>query len=406
MKTTLFLLLLTIFAINCKKDNSKPAQANNIIIKTAPTKVDYFNGDALDLAGLVVTLQFDNGSSEDISFSDFENYGITTVPSNGSVLTESVTLQIQHTSSNKTTSQDITVSEIAVTGISVKTPPAKVNYYIDENINLSGLVATLTMNNGNTKDVAFPNFDSNDISCSPENGAKANEANKIVTITHTLSGKSISFDIVIDKFKDTRDGQVYKFVKIGNQVWMAENLRYLPSVVGPAIASSTSPYYYVYGYNDTNVSEAKATANYTSYGVLYNWPAAMNGAESSTAKPIGVQGICPDGWHLPSDAEWTQLIYYLGGEIISGSKLKETGTTHWNSPNTGATNETGFTALPGGFRHVNGTIRSMGYDGFWWSTTKYDSSSVLFRYMEYSNTFIGWGSNTKEIGYSVRCVKD
>ena len=122
-------------------------------------------------------------------------------------------------------------------------------------------------------------------------------------------------DILNNGFTDARDGTHYDAVKIGNQVWMAENLKYLPSVVGPATGSETAAYYYVYDYDGTDVMAAKATANYTTYGVLYNWPAAMN--------------ACPTGWHLPSDAEWTELTDYLGGSGVAGGKLKEIGTTHW-----------------------------------------------------------------------------
>ena len=97
-------------------------------------------------------------------------------------------------------------------------------------------------------------------------------------------------------FTDPRDNTVYKWVKIGNQVWMAENLRYLPNVVGPETGSNIEPYCYVYDYNGTDVTAAKATENYDTYGVLYNWSAAMNGATSSDANPSNVQGICPAGW--------------------------------------------------------------------------------------------------------------
>jgi uncharacterized protein (TIGR02145 family) len=168
---------------------------------------------------------------------------------------------------------------------------------------------------------------------------------------HSVFGIAYSEDTLVNIVYDARDGNAYKTVKIGNQIWLAENLKYLPSVVGPGTGSETTPYYYVYGYDGTNVTDAKATSNYTTYGVLYNWPAAMAGSASSNANPSGVQGVCPAGWHLPSDAEWTELTDYLGGKSVAGGKLKETGTTHWASPNTGATNETGFTALPGGYRY-------------------------------------------------------
>lgn len=171
-------------------------------------------------------------------------------------------------------------------------------------------------------------------------------------------------------FTDSRDGNVYSWVTIGKQVWMAENLKYLPSVAGPGTGSVSTAYYYVYEYNGTDVNAAKATSNYTTYGVLYNWAAAMAGSASSSTNPSGVQGVCPTGLHLPSDAEWTELIDYLGGGAsVAGGKLKEIGATHWSSPNTGATNETGFTALPGGYRFNNGKFNGIGNYGSWWSAT-------------------------------------
>lgn len=206
-------------------------------------------------------------------------------------------------------------------------------------------------------------------------------------------------------FKDDRDGNLYKFISIGNQIWMAENLRYLPAVTGPATASQTTPYHYVYDYDGTDVNAAQATSNYETYGVLYNWPAAMAGQAGSNSDPSGVQGVCPDGWHLPSNAEWTTLVDFLSGEIVAGGKLKESGTTHWDSPNSGATNETGFTALPGGCRNSDNTFMDIGSEGRWWSTT--DNASMAYnRAMLYANTWVVDVSNNKEQGYSVRCVKD
>ena len=209
-------------------------------------------------------------------------------------------------------------------------------------------------------------------------------------------------------FTDSRDGNVYKVVIIGNQVWMAENLKYLPEVVGPNNGSYTTPYYYVYGYYGTDVNAAKATANYSTYGVLYNWPAAMAGSTSSTANPSGVQGVCPAGWHLPSDAEWTQLTDYLGGTEVAGGKLKETGTTHWKSPNAAATNETDFTALPGGGRNdYYGSFSGVGRGGYWWSASQGGTNYARDRTMSYDSSYVyrSYGNN-KEVGFSVRCVRD
>ena len=132
----------------------------------------------------------------------------------------------------------------------------------------------------------------------------------------------------------------------------------------------------------------------------------MKDAAGSTANPSKVRGICPKGWHLPSDAEWTQLIDFLGGESVAGGKLKETDTTHWKSPNTGATNETGFTALPGGYRNENGLFDGMGNFGCWWSATESDTSGAWSWGVIYFDNKVYRDSNYKEIGFSVRCVRD
>ncbi|MBN1198383.1 MAG: hypothetical protein JXA23_03450 [Bacteroidales bacterium] len=206
-------------------------------------------------------------------------------------------------------------------------------------------------------------------------------------------------------FTDNRDGSVYKTITIGNQTWMAENLRYLPAVAGPGTSSETQPYYYVYGYNGTDVATAKGTINYAAYGVLYNWPAAMNGSSGSSANPSDVQGICPDGWHLPSDAEWTVLTDFLGGEDVAGGKMKDNSELYWISPNVGATNESGFTALPGGYRYSDGQFHHVGYYGTWWSTTT-GYSGVFDRYLMHDQAVIYWSESGKDNGWSIRCVKD
>lgn len=205
-------------------------------------------------------------------------------------------------------------------------------------------------------------------------------------------------------FTDSRDGTVYRTTTIGDQVWMAENLRYLPSVVGPATGSETNPYYYVYDYDGTNVTDAKATDDYKTYGVLYNFPAAMAGSPYSSTNPSGVQGVCPAGWHLPSNDEWVELMNYVG--TASGEKLKETGTAHWSSPNTDATNETGFTALPGGFRHNNQTFINIGTNGYWWTTTNSGNNRAGSRVMSYDSSDVTFSSNMRDLAFSVRCVQD
>ncbi len=205
----------------------------------------------------------------------------------------------------------------------------------------------------------------------------------------------VKSDISFQTFTDSRDGNVYKTIKIGNQIWMAENLKYLPTVSDPGIISAEMPTYYVYGYSGTSLAGAKGSFNYGAYGVLYNWAAA--------------KVACPAGWHLPTNEEWIQLIDYLGGKVVSGTKLKETGIMHWQTTSPDVTNETGFTALPGGFRNFDGTFQSTGYRGYWWSATEGDDPySAWYIHLSYNAGGLSMDSfnYVKFAGISVRCVKD
>src|SRR5690554_6136155 len=177
-------------------------------------------------------------------------------------------------------------------------------------------------------------------------------------------------------FTDPRDGKVYQTVTIGNQEWMAENLAYEPS----------SGNYWAYDNNNSNVE---------TYGYLYDWETACD--------------VCPDGWHLPTDAEWTELTDYLGRN--AGGKLKATGTIEagtglWYDPNTGATNETGFTALPGGYRYYLGTFFSIGSLGYWWSAAESGADDAWVRYMLCIDGYVLRTDKVKELGFSVRCLRD
>jgi uncharacterized protein (TIGR02145 family) len=191
------------------------------------------------------------------------------------------------------------------------------------------------------------------------------------------------------------EGNTYKTVTIGTQTWMAENLRttkYNDGTSIPNVTDGTAWFELFTGaYCNYDNDPSKAAI----YGRLYNWYAVNTGK------------LSPTGWHVATDAEWTELIEYLGGEEVAGGKLKETGTTHWNSPNYGATNETGFTALPGGYRMFDGgAFDDVGAYGSWWSATGGNPDGAWNRYVYY------YGNNVDKIldfeisGYSVRCVKD
>lgn len=198
-------------------------------------------------------------------------------------------------------------------------------------------------------------------------------------------------------FIDDRDGHEYKWIKIGEQIWMAENLAYLPGINRSTQISETLPRYYVYGYGTNSkiyidVSAAKTTSNYKIYGVLYNWQAAIP--------------ACPDGWHVPTDAEWEELATYFGGFVFAGGKMKEAGTTHWKEPNEGATNESGFSGLPGGFLRHNGNFNFVGNTGYWWSATEPSALTAWYRDLKYDSPQVDRNNHGKEGGFSVRCVRD
>jgi uncharacterized protein (TIGR02145 family) len=196
------------------------------------------------------------------------------------------------------------------------------------------------------------------------------------------------------------DSNNYTTVQIGDgksvvQTWMAENLKTTRFNDGSEIELVTdydawpnteTPAYCWY---DNDESLYKET-----YGALYNWYAAVCG------------NLCPAGWHAPSDEEWTSLTDFCGGENVAGSKLKETGITHWIHLNEDATNETGFTALPGGYRGNYGAFISLRYEGNWWSSTPFDLYSAMYRNMYYGYSAVTRYSYYKTHGLSVRCVKD
>jgi len=129
-------------------------------------------------------------------------------------------------------------------------------------------------------------------------------------------------------------------------------------------------------------------------GALYNW------------YTVNTNKLCPGGWHVPADAEWTTLTTYLKGENVAGGKLREAGITHWEKPNTGATNESGFTALPGGYRNNKGAFANVGYFGFCWSATEYVVTAAWCRSMGCSGSNVLRIFSLKKNGYSVRCIKD
>ena len=203
-------------------------------------------------------------------------------------------------------------------------------------------------------------------------------------------------------FTDSRDDHTYECVTIGTQTWMAENLAYLPLVSPSSVGTDDDPYFYVSGYDGTNVSSAKVSDNYETYGVLYNWEAAKI--------------ACPIGWHLPSDAEWKALEIFLGmnssdadagglrnsGDV--GKKLKS--ISGWKNDGNGE-NSSGFKALPGGYRYDSGGFYNLGYTTFFWSSSAGGSSTNAWnRALNYESSGVTRWTYWRRDGFSVRCIQN
>lgn len=189
------------------------------------------------------------------------------------------------------------------------------------------------------------------------------------------------------------DGNVYQTTTICNQTWTTTNLNVtkyrngdvIPQVTTQSAWASLTTGAWCYYNNDPSTE--------TVYGKLYNWY-AINDA----------RGLAPDGYHIPTDAEWTILTSCLGEN--AGGKMKETSITYWENPNTGANNSSGFTGLPTGFRGDNGTFVSKGYFGYWWSSTVFNSTNAWSRGLQYNNSDVNRINVNKKTGVAVRCLRD
>ncbi len=230
-------------------------------------------------------------------------------------------------------------------------------------------------------------------SCKKDNTNPVNQTNGKTTAQFN---SDLKYGTMTDQ-----DGNVYKTITIGTQTWMAENLRTTKYRNGDPIKNVTRDVDW------TNLT----TGAYCSYdntqniniiatrGLLYNYYAVSD-----------KRNIAPKGWHVPTDEEWEILINYLGGDSIAGGKMKEQGTIHWLNENIGATNESGFTSLPSGWRnYYDGVFGSIDYDAFYWSSTKYDDTYVRYRFLNNKLISVGnfsWSLGQKNSGFSVRCIKD
>ena len=190
------------------------------------------------------------------------------------------------------------------------------------------------------------------------------------------------------------DGNAYPTFTIGYQVWMAENLRVthyrngdtIPNVTDGGAWSALTTSAYCWYDNDQTTNEK--------YGALYNWYAVDDSS-----------GLCPEGWHVPTHAEWTTLTTYLGGTSVAGGKMKSNSEL-WSSPNTDASNISNFSGLPGGVHNSNGAFFNVGSYGYWWYSTEYPSSNAYYSNLGYGFGYVYVANANKREGFSVRCLRD
>ncbi len=249
------------------------------------------------------------------------------------------------------------------------------------------------------------------------NGIAGNNYTLVWTITTICTFSSDTVEIEFSEltffcgspFTDTRDGRVYNTVQIGTQCWMRENLN-----IGTMVISTTPGYSHSDCTYDNVIQKYcydNNPANCDIYGGLYDWEEMM-----SYVTIPGFQEICPSGWHVPTDEEWCTLANYLDATVNctdilysglnAGGKIKEAGDTHWDFPNTGATNESGFTAFAGGWRLDFGYFADVLIYGRYWSSSEGYSETAISMYLYYEDAIMQRRNDPKNFGYSVRCLRN
>ena len=331
---------------------------------------------------------------------------------------------IPNNSDNTTTNTTKTSNDISITGINCA--GATITGKIIKGQPISNVTATIAYTGGNGKTYLTKSHISSGVtglSATLVAGTLANgDGNLVYTISGTpktagsvnfaiaLGGKSCTITISVEDVTKIptsgygsnitdAEGNSYKTVYLGTQQWMGENLKVTKYSNGTTIPNITDNTQW-----DNNTKGAWSyynndAANNAKYGKLYNWYAV-----SKTTN--GNKNVCPTGWHVPTDDEWTILTDYLGGSGVGGGKMKEVGTKSWQNPNSDATNISLFTGLPGGYRDNSGYYYDIGYLGLWWSSTKYNTDNAWLHYLSYDNGNAVIKFDYQDYGLSIRCLRD
>ena len=356
MKKLFFALVLTSALFSCKKETTTPnTNGNTNTTDTTKTSMNDVSISGFDCSGVIITGTLKKGD-----------------------VASGVSAKLTYTGGNAKTYLTKTYTSTGVTGLTAT------------------LTAGTLSNVGGTLQFL--------ISGTPTTAGTA-------TFAIAFGGKTCAISLIVSDVANINgipgpnitdnDGNTYKTVTIGTQTWMAENLKTAKYNDGTAIPNVTDNIQWSNLTTGAWSNYNNDSANNAKYGKLYNWYAV-----SSTTN--GNKNICPIGWHVPSDAEWTVLTDFLGGENVAGGKMKEVGNTNWNSPNKDATNTSLFSGLPGGLRFGNGIYDYIGKFGYWWSSssTEYSSGVAWYRYLTFSYEIANRSLYNKKSSFSVRCIKD
>ncbi|MCX6280045.1 MAG: hypothetical protein NT004_18430 [Bacteroidetes bacterium] len=301
-------------------------------------------------------------------------------------------------------SQSATVSNIQVSGRTDGSGYVDVYYNLSGTASIYYIIMEASFNNGTTFTPIASTFLSGSIGAvAPGNNlhiiwnGKGSNDNTYSVQTKVKLIASTS-EPCGQPFTDSRDGKTYNTVQIGTQCWLRENLNIGTKINGSGNQTNNS-IIEKYCYSDLE-------SNCNIYGGLYQWNEMMQYVNTA-----GAQGICPSGWHIPTDAQWTTVTTFLGGTSVAGGKMKTTGTIQagtglWNSPNTGATNESGFSSVPAGSRSSNGTFSDIGVIGSWWSSTFSFPDNAWYRFMYYYLSSLHSATGWQGYGQPVRCLRD
>ncbi len=376
------LLLITTSA--CNKEENSPL---NCDLKGYA----FFTGTSIPISGVLITVHTKNTSTDGEGF-----YKINDIPCGNQTLTatregyDDISTNIELDSSSRTFNIDITSSIYTHTlsgNISSKSTGLGIDKCKIAVLNPDASESQLFSYTSSGGYYQIPNV--------PEGDRTILLSEKCYfEIQLTIADSDYQYDAGFEtELVDSRDGKVYDVVEIGEQVWMAENLNYGERIDGD-LNQEDNLIAEKYCYDNDE-------ANCIIYGGLYQWDEIMRVHATK-----GTQATCPDGWHVPEDSAWTELVDYLGGPALVGNKLKEMGTSHWREPNTGATNESGFTALPSGYRNLDGQFTMMGMITNFWTATKYSDHCSWYRILEYDLPNIHLYENDWKNGRSVRCIRN